>query len=189
MAINEANITRYIKGGVVYTGCDVPAADSGPTLTVGVPASGVDRGATQGAANFLYNAEITKVDVEQVSGGISPFIVSESIALEFTMVEGDWENVKYALSQATEIDDGSMKVLQLGGQLCVTGDCVAIIAPKACGTTTKYYGGMIYDAFVSGERTLPFKRGEETRIAIRLEGNSVHTRAEGDQMGQWFEEL
>ncbi len=188
MAVNEANITRYIKGGVVYTGCDVPAADSGPILTAGVPASGVDRGATQGVSNFLYNAEITKVDIEQVSGGVSPFVVSEAIALTFTMVEGDWENVKYALSQSTEVDDGTMKVLQLGGQLCVTGDCIAIVAPKACGGSL-YYGAMLYDAFVSGERTLPFKRGEEKRIAIRLEGNSVPTRAEGDQLGQWFEEL
>jgi len=189
MAVNEANITRYIKGGVIYTGCTVPGADEGPVLTVGVPAGGTDRGATQGVSTFLYNANITKVDIEQVAGGVSPFVTSETIALEFVMVEGDWENVKYALSQATEVDDGTMKVLQLGGELCVTGDCVAVVAPKACGATVKYYGGMVYDAYVAGERSIPVKRGEEARIAVRLEGNSVPTRAEGDQMGQWFEEL
>jgi len=186
MAVVERNILKYIKGGDVYVGCDVPGADEAPSpLPDG---GGAQVGATQGVTNFIYNATIEKTDIEQVASGIAPKVTAELIAMEFTMVEGDYENVKMALGQATEVDDGTTKVLQLGGNLCPTGDCIMVVAEMACAGATKYYGGMIYDAYIAAEVTIPVKRGEEMRIAVRLEGNSLPLRAEGDQLGQWFEE-
>lgn len=186
MSVTESNVRKYIKGGDVYVGCDVPGTDEAPSPLPG--GGGAQVGATQGVTNFIYSATIEKTDIEQASGGVAPKVTEEMIAMEFTMVEGDYVNVKYALGQATEVDDGTTKVLQLGGNLCPTGDCIMVVAEMACAGATKYYGGMIYDAYIAGETTIPVKRGEEMRIAVRVEGNFILTRAEGDQLGQWFEE-
>jgi len=187
MAVTEANLLRKIKGANIYVGCTAPSDFSAPTLTAGVPAGGTDVGATMGESTFNFNANIELVEIEQTTARVAPHVVEETVGMSFAIGETTVENLKEALSQTFAHTDGDFTVLTLGGYTEVTGQCVAIVAEKA-NIPGKYYGAMIYNAFIASEVNIPHKRGEVQSVEITLGGSSVLTRAEGDQLGQYFDE-
>lgn len=191
MAVTEANLLRKIKGGNIYTGCAVPTSYSAPTLTAGIPADGTDLGATTGPANFVYNASIEAVEIEQTTSRIAPHVVNEEIGLSFTIAETTATNLQVALSQtheATVTTGGdTFTVLHLGGHVDVTGNCVAVVAEKA-NVPGQYYGAMIYNAYIADSVTIPHKRSEVQQVAVTLAGSALIDRSDGDRIGQYFDQ-
>lgn len=187
MAVTEANLLRKIKGANVFVGCTEPNAWSAPTLTAGAPAGGTDVGATMGETIFTYNASIEPVEIEQTTALVAPHVVSEAVQMTFTMAETTATNLKEALSQTFAFTDGNFTVLPLGGFVDVTGQCVICIAEKA-NVPGKYYGGVIYNAYIAAEAGIPHKRGVVQQVSMTLAGSAVLTRNEGDQLGQYFDE-
>ena len=187
MAVTEANLLRKIKGANIYVGCTAPNDFLAPTLTAGVPAGGTDIGATMGPATFTYNATIEPVEIEQTTARVAPHVTAEEIGMSFVIGETTAANLKEALSQTFPHTDGNFTVLTLGGYVDVTGQCVMCVAEKA-NQPGKYYGGVIYNAYIAGEVNVPHKRGEVQQIEVSLAGSALLTRAEGDQLGQYFDE-
>ena len=190
MAVTEANLLRKIKGGNVYTNCTVPTAYGVPTLTAGVPAGGTDVGATIGETTFTYNATIETVEIEQSTSRIAPHVTEEAASLAFTIAETSVVNLQLALSQThtASVVSGSntYSVFHLGGNIDVTGNCVAVVAEKA-NVPGQYYGGMIYNGYISDAVPIPHKRSEVQQIKITLAGSALLTRSDGDRLGQYFD--
>jgi len=191
MSVSETNLLRKIKGGNVYSDCTLPSAYGVPTLTAGVPAGGVDVGATMGVTTFMYRANIETVEIEQTTGKVAPHVVDEEIGMTFVAGEATATNLKLALSQthvATVTSGGSTySVMHLGGHVDVTGNCVAVVAEKA-NQPGYYYGGMIYNAYISDATEVPHKRGEVQQLSISLAGSALISRSDGDRMGQYFDQ-
>lgn len=187
MAVSELNLLRKIKGANVYVGCTVPAAYGVPTFTAGVPAGGTDLGATMGESVYEYNANIETVEIEQSTSRIAPHVVEETIQLTFTMAETPANNLVTALSQTFEATVGNYSVMHLGGNIDVTGRCVAVVAEKS-NQPGLYYGGMIYNAYIAESVSIPHKRSEVQQIALTLAGSALLTRSDGDRLGQYFDQ-
>ena len=191
MAVTEANLLRKIKGGNVYTGCTVPTAYGVPTLTAGVPAAGTDIGATIGETIYNYNAAIETVEIEQSTSRIAPHVVEESASLSFTIAETTADNLKLALSQthtATVVSGANTySVFHLGGNIDVTGNCVAVVAEKA-NEPGKFYGGMIYNGYIADAVPISHKRSEVQQIKVTVAGSALLTRSDGDRLGQYFDQ-
>jgi len=190
MAVTEANLLRKIKGGNVYTSCTVPDAYGAPTLTAGVPAGGTDIGATIGETTFTYNATIETVEIEQSTSQIAPHVTQEEASLAFTIAESTAANLKLALSQThiAEVVSGTntYSVMHLGGNIDVTGNCVAVVAEKA-NVPGQYYGGMLYNAYISEAVGIIHKRSQVQQIQVTLAGSALLTRSDGDRLGQYFD--
>lgn len=187
MAVTEANLLRKIKGAVVYFDCTVPSVWTAPTLTAGVPAGGTDVGATIGETTFTYAPNIETVEIEQTTAMIAPHVINEEVSLQFTMAETTAANLVRAFSQTFERTSGSFTVMNLGGNIDVTGRCVAAVAEKS-NQPGLYYGAMLYNAYLSSDATVAHKRGEVNVVEITLNGSALLTREEGDQLGQYFDQ-
>lgn len=187
MGVSESNLKKFVGFGRVYLDATVPADFGSPTLAGGVPAEGTDVGATIGATEFKYKANVKAFEIEQSTTPILPAVDSEEASLTVRMAEQSYSNLKYVM-QTFARDVAGRKVLHLGGQLDVTGHSVTVVAemPSAPG---KYYGAMLYSAYIDSEVTIPIKRADTTKvIEATFKGQSVTTRAKGDQIGQWFED-
>lgn len=187
MAVTEANLLRKIKGANIYYGCDLPTAFGEISLTAGEPAGGTDFGATIGESTFVHNANIELVDIEQASAMVAPHVTAESIGMTFKIAETTALNLREAFSQTFVQTGTTYDVMHLGGFTAVTGQCFALVAEKAS-DPGKYYGGMIYSAYVANETSIAHKRGEVQQVEITLAGAAVLTRSEGDQLGQYFDQ-
>lgn len=188
MAISETNLQKFVGFGRVYINCTAPANFGTPTLTAGVPAGGEDMGATIGAAEFHYNATIDTFKIEQSTLGIVPITQTEEASAVVRMAEMDYTNLRYYMQTFDRLV-GSRRVMHLGGQIDVTGRNLAVIAEMPSNPGT-YYGFMLYKSYVDGEVTLPIKRGDVAKVVeVRFKSAADTTRAIGDQLGQWFEDV
>jgi len=191
MAVTETNLLMKIKGGNIYTGCTLPAAYSAPALTAGVPAGGTDVGATIGESTFQYTANIEVVDIEQTTAKVAPHVVDEEIQLSFTMAELTATNLKTALSQTHEatvtVGADTFSVMHLGGNIDVTGSCICVVSEKA-NQPGKFYGAMIYNAYIADSVSIAHKRGEVAQVEVTMAGSALLTRSDGDRLGQYFDE-
>jgi hypothetical protein len=187
MAVTEANLLRKIRGANIYFDCTVPSAWTAPTLTAGVPAGGTDIGATIGETTWTYSPNIETVEIEQDTAMIAPHVVSEEMGLQFTIAETTAANLVRALSQTFERTSGSFTVMNLGGNIDVTGRCVAAVAEKS-NQPGLYYGAMLYNAYIASEVSIPHKRGEVNQVQVTLAGSSLLTREQGDRLGQYFDQ-
>jgi hypothetical protein len=187
MAVTEANLKKFVGFGRVYINSTAPSSFGSPTLTAGVPAGGEDMGATIGASEFHYNANVQTFEIEQATMGIVPIVQNEEAWAVVKLAESDYTNLRYYM-QTFARTVGSREVLHVGGQIDVTGRNLSVVAemPSAPG---KYYGFMLYSAYVDGEVTMPIKRGDTGKVVeVTFRAAADTTRDLGDQLGQWFED-
>lgn len=189
MAISEANLKKFVGFGRVYIGATAPGDFGSPTITAGVPTGGEDMGATIGAADFKYNASIDTFKIEQSTLGIVPITQNEEMTCTVRLAETDYTNLRYAFSQTFDRTVGTRHVLHLGGQIDVTGRNLSVVAEMPS-NPGKYYGFMLYSCYPDGEVNVPIKRGDVTRVVeVNFKAAADTTRAIGDQLGQWFEDI
>lgn len=188
MAITEANLRKFVGFGRVFIGATSPGDFGTPTITNGAPAGGEDVGATIGNAEFHYNANISTFEIEQATMGIVPIMGgTEECWAVVRLAEMDYTNLRY-LMQTFARTVNTRKVLHVGGQIDVTGRNLSVVAEMPS-NPGKYYGFMIYNAYVDGEITLPIKRGDTSKVVeVTFRAAADTTRAIGDQLGQWFED-
>lgn len=188
MAITETNLSKFVGFGTVYINAPAPANWGTPALTNGAPATPADdMGATNGGAEFHYNASIDTFEIDQATMGIVPIVTKEEAWAVVRLAERDYTNIQYYF-QTFARTVGSRKVLHLGGQLDVTGHNLCVVAemPSAPG---KYYGFMLYKTYIDGEITIPIKsRDTGVVVEVTFRGYPDTSRPIGDQLGQWFED-
>lgn len=185
VAVDTSYIVKHFSNAKIFTGVTAPADGAVLALTGGAPASGVDIGATQGEATFMYQSKIETVDIEQAYGGVAPHAVSEEVHIRCTMLEHTYANMLRALSQGTGSTSGGVNKIELGGKTAVTGFCVAMVAKHD--TEALYDVAVIYDAVQMAPVSFDVKRGQERKIQLDLTGRAVPARAVGDQIAQWLE--
>lgn len=188
MAVTETNLKKFVGFGRVFIDATPPADFGAPAITAGTPEGGQDMGATIGASEFHYNANITTFEIEQATMGIVPIVEKEEAWAVVRLAETDYSNIALVM-QTFDRTVGGKKVMHIGGQIDVTGHNLSVVAEMPS-NPGKYYGFMLYKAYVDGEVTIPIKRGDTSKvIEVTFRAAADTTRALGDQLGQWFEDV
>jgi hypothetical protein len=187
-SINQTTITRNIGPASVYVDCTAPAVWTAIALGAGgVPTGGRDLGATQGESGLRYVPNIEGVEIEQVRGMVAPHVTGEEIEISCTVMERTYDNLLVAFSQGTGSTSGGKDKISVGDKSDVPLRCVALVARSADQDT--YDVALLYQAYVSSGLNLAYKRGEARGVPITFRGVPLHSRAVGDHLGQWLEDV
>jgi hypothetical protein len=171
-----------------YTGLAVPAAASRLTLhTDDTPESvanpnAVHVGFTDQGMKFTYSTEIQKFEADEQTAPIFSRVLTEAAMLEGVMLQNaDFNVLDELLMAGTQATGSGYEEITLGGNTTVTGISIAVIWATVAAAANAMVVN-IYNAYNAIGMELNITRRELGKTPFRFEGQSVATRAVGDQL-------
>lgn len=171
-----------------YTGLAVPGAGARITLhTDDTPDStanpdAVHVGFTDQGVKFSYTTEIQKFEADEQTAPIFTRLLTEAAMLEGTILQNaDFNVLDELLMAGTQAAGSGYEEITLGGNTTVTGMSVAVIWPTVAASSNVMVINL-YNAYNEVGLELNITRRELGKTPFRFAGQSIATRAVGDQV-------
>ena len=181
--------------GKLWADVSVPAASSYLTLhTDGTPDSTANPnaknlGLTEAGTEVTFGLETQDFNSDELTSPHYSRIISQPVSFKATLLQArDFTNVlKYVFTGGNYLAPSGKKVITFGGTSLITTYSFALICADLA-DATKFIVVHIYKGYNKSPITVPFTRKDQSKVAIEIVGQSIATRAEGDQSGAfWYQ--
>jgi len=176
-----ADMTKIGFGaGRIYVGATLPGVSAAPVFTAGVPAGGIDIGATKSLQITIKN-DVYEIMVEQAHAPILVASTKVAAMIEIEAVEIDLDRFAQYLASATHIVAPNMVQ---GGTLVPVVTFSVVAVQQRLDDPTKLRHVMLYKAYCPDGIPLPFSREKESSYKVKFSALADCTRAVTDQIYQ-----
>lgn len=188
--INYDNTKTMWNQAEIWIGCAIPAAGAEPVLINGKPdlATSINAkhiGYLEAGAKWSYKwTEAVARDGQHTAPH------RRKIVEEMMTIEAQWKQV-LDLDNAAALSVGGTKIvttngqsLTFGGKKTIATTCTYVISEKV-GDPGYYVVAIIYDGYNTEGLEVDMSNAGESNSPIKIVGNSVASRAAGDDLGQW----
>lgn len=190
MALNAQAI--HIGPADIWLGVTAPVGTPPTTLmghTMGVPATGVHVGHTEGAATWMYKSDKTEITSEQAQGPIDFFVAGETAELKFSMQERQALNLRTAFDSYGHFADAGKIVQWSGGAQFAPLTQSIFLSSVRRDNPAKFEFLLIYKGINTNGITISYQRTTKSVMEVVIKPIYDTARAAGDQLFQWVREL
>jgi len=183
------NTTDWTKGpGKVYLDTGVPAADTGLTLTAGVPTNGHMLGYTKEGNTIGATYEQEDVSADEATAPVEQVISVENYTCAGELFQvSDPKLIERVFPTATMQDKTTYDLFQFGGLPSPTTAGIIdglLLVWLRKGETDKYFRFQLYEALNQPNAELKITRTAYGTLAYNFKARPVTTREAGDQLAQ-----
>lgn len=193
------DVTKIFRGpSKVWLNVAIPAAGGRITLhTDGTPESVANPnakqlGLTKAGCKITMNFAVQNSEADELTAPYRTTITSDEMT-----AEGEWLQLldfdlwKALIPNATYGSGSGYVEVSVGGNTAVSANAqpsVAIIAPTLA-DPTKFVVAHIYKAVNTAGAQINITKAEDASSPFKLEGRSITTRAAGDQVGKFWQQV
>ena len=146
---------------------------------------GTDLGHTKGGVEVIYKPEYKDIEVDMYSGTPDKVLVAEAFSAKVPLAETTAANLKNAIPTGTLSTAGGRNKLTIGKKAGFRLSSVAkrlVLHPTANAAGNTQDDVVIWSAVSIGEVTLPYKKDEQTVIAVEFMSLVNETNADGNYL-------
>lgn len=199
MAATAKNLdgSKIILGpGYLWADVGVPAAASRLTLasdgspdSVGSP-NAKNLGLTVGGCTVEFGLETQSFESDELTAEHLSRIVKQPISIKAELLQiTDFANVmKYVMPGANYSTSTGYKQLTIGGSSVITTYSFALICADVA-DATKFIVVQLYKGYNKAPFSFNITRKDQAKASIEIVGQSIATRAEGDQTGNFWMQI
>ena len=147
--------------------------------------NGTDLGHTKGGVEVIYKPEYKDIEVDMYTGAPDKILTAEAFSAKVPLAERTAANISNSIPAGTLSTAGGRNKLTVGRKAGFRLSTVAkrlVLHPMENAVGNTQDDVVIWSAVSIGEVTLPYKKDEETVIAIEFMSLVNETNADGNYL-------
>jgi hypothetical protein len=171
--------------GIDLTDPTTSALNSMVTGFTAPTSGGTAVGFTNGPTTLVYKPTYYLVESEQAFAEILVVPTAEEASVDLIMLEASYQNLKFAMGQATSHVASGVNANHVGGKGAVTTQMLVVAARKT--SLVGYYILSVYQVYSMDGVSLNFERRKEMANKVVMRALADTSRPVGDQLYQMAE--